>query len=138
MEQLLRELRTNGARITATRRSLLSIFVSAPTPLTVLELLNLLTKQKLNVNKTTVYRELEFLRERGMVHELQLSGEVMKRYELGSEEHHHHIVCEKCGAIADVNIPTELHELTRDIKKQTSFTLTDHAIEFVGVCRSCA
>lgn len=135
-ETILERLRSDGFRITKTRRHVVEIFASEARPMSAQELLDALRKKKQRVNKTTVYRELEFLEEQEVVREVQL-GQDRKRFELTDGPHHHHIRCLSCGIIVDVSIPNELSTATKHIQKQTAFKVLDHSLEFVGVCRDC-
>lgn len=136
-EAVIETLRDKGHRITQTRRAVLGIFFSSQIPLTVQEILKGLEHKKLTVNKTTVYRELEFLLSEKLIEEIQFGSEQMKRYELALGSHHHHIQCVECGAVADVDMPQELIAASKHIKKQTGFRVLDHSLEFVGVCKNC-
>ncbi len=136
-EAVIETLRDKGHRITQTRRAVLGIFFSSHIPLTVQEILKGLERKKLTVNKTTVYRELEFLLSEKLIEEIQFGSEQMKRYELALGSHHHHIQCIECGAVADVDMPQELIAASKHIKKQTGFRVLDHSLEFVGVCKNC-
>ena len=135
-EEILSELNTRGYRITKTRRSLIDIFTTLGKPLSVQELLNNLSHRRLTVNKTTVYRELEFLEGQEIIREVQL-GQDRKRFELTTGSHHHHIRCIQCDKIVDVNIPNELSTAAKHIEQQTQFTVLDHSLEFVGICKMC-
>lgn len=100
------------------------------------ELLDACIRKKLTINKTTAYRELDFLVTQGIIREVQLEHD-RKRYELVSGEHHHHIRCLTCGVVQDVHIPNELTKAANHIRKQTGFTVYDHSLEFVGYCNNC-
>jgi Fe2+ or Zn2+ uptake regulation protein len=136
-DAIIQSLREKGHRITQTRRAVLGLFFLSQTPLTVQEILKSLERKKITVNKTTIYRELEFLLTEKLIEEVQFGSEQMKRYELALGSHHHHIQCIECGAVADVDMPQELIAASKHIKKQTGFRVLDHSLEFVGVCKNC-
>lgn len=51
-------------------------------------------------------------------------------------EHHHHIVCKKCGLIekiASQNIEKSLEK----ISQRLDFKQTTHSLEVLGVCADC-
>lgn len=135
-DAILQQLKETGFRITKTRRAVVDIFCSTGRPLSVEELLDFLAERGHEVNKTTVYRELEFLEAQHIVREVQL-GQDRKRFELTHGPHHHHIRCLHCGMITDVSIPNELKTATGHIENQTGFTVLDHSLEFVGLCKNC-
>ncbi|MFQ6108293.1 MAG: Fur family transcriptional regulator [Candidatus Aminicenantales bacterium] len=93
---------------------------------------------------TTVYRTLDLLAKAGLIHKLD-TGEGQSRYEFKSgdkSEHHHHLVCLRCGKIIDYRdfIEEEL-ELVKKVEKNLAqkynFLIQDHNIEFYGYCEKC-
>ncbi len=86
---------------------------------------------------TTVYRELEFLRQQGILVPVSFADGV-QRYESAELEHHHHLICIQCNAIEDVHIEHgELDKAEKVIAKTTGFEVFQHSLEFYGHCRKC-
>jgi Fur family ferric uptake transcriptional regulator len=134
---IIEMLRGGGHRITKVRRSLVSIFAVSSRPLSVPELQPLLLQKGLPVNKTTVYRELEFLLSNKIISELDLLDGA-KRYELLlPDHHHHHLVCTKCGTIQCVEMHNDLDELEERISQTYQFRVRSHVLEFFGFCSRC-
>lgn len=131
---ILDSIRTQGKRITVTRQLVVETMVAAATPLSVQELLATFRKKRKPVNKTTLYRELDFLEELGVVRQVQL-GQDRKRYELTAGPHHHHIRCVECDRIEDIDFPDHLEGTVAHIEKKTGFAVLDHSLEFVGLCK---
>jgi Fur family transcriptional regulator, ferric uptake regulator len=130
-------LKGQGFRITKVRRALLDILTTASHPMSVPELLPALAKCDLMVNKTTVYRELDFLLENQIVLELDLLDGA-KRYELlQPDHHHHHLVCTKCGMIECVEMHHDLDEIEARIATNHKFKVSSHVLEFFGLCEKC-
>ena len=90
--------------------------------------------EKLKVNKTTVYRQLEKLLTDGMIIEVEL-GDGKKRYELKSLAHHHHLVCKKCGSLEDIRLDERI--ILEEVSKKSNFKVEDHSLEFFGICVNC-
>lgn len=90
--------------------------------------------EKIKVNKTTVYRQIEKLLNNGVVTEVEL-GDGKKRYELKSLGHHHHIVCNKCGDLEDVELNEDF--LLKTVSGKTSYKIESHNLEFFGKCVNC-
>ena len=90
------------------------------------------------LDSVTLYRSLETLVEKSLVRPVDLRHGHTD-YELVREgTHHHHIVCEKCGAIEDINWCPESDLKNQILKKSKNFThLTDHSLEFFGLCKRC-
>lgn len=133
---LIDQLKAQGYRITKTRTTLLDIFTEQMHPVSVAELLQKLSERNQVVNKTTVYRELEFLLEQKFVQEVQWQ-ERQKRYELTSLGHHHHLICTQCESISDIPLENELLNIEQNITRKKNFRVTSHALEFFGICASC-
>lgn len=89
---------------------------------------------QLKVNKTTVYRQLDKLVQNGVVQEINF-GDGKKRYELAGR-HHHHLICDSCGKIIDIdNCFPENFEKT--VKIKNGFEIKRHSVEFFGLCSQC-
>lgn len=121
-------------RITKARTAINNIFEKNHKPLSAPELLILLTKQNVNVNKTTVYRELDFLKKGNLIREVVWDDSVM-RYETSDPNCHHHVVCKHCGKVSPVHINEDL--LLASVEKQSHYKLDKHIIEFFGLCSEC-
>jgi Fur family ferric uptake transcriptional regulator len=137
-EGLIETLRSQGFRITKIRQAMLEIFAETTHPQSVQELLVSIAREHPTVNKTTIYRELEFLVKNSIVTEIDiLDG--MKRYELHeSDHHHHHLVCNECKEIQCVEVPHhDLDALEGRIHKSHKFKVTSHVLEFFGLCKNC-
>lgn len=139
MKSTLELLKHNGARITKTRLAVLDIFSHENQPLSVAEILLFLKKQGILVNKTTVYREMEFLLEKGIVVAVFID-EKHTKYELNLG-HHHHLVCRNCGNIEEIEMK-EIENLfvviEKKLKQKMKFTNISHSLEFFGICSTCA
>lgn len=129
-------LRLNGERITKVRRKAIEVLVDLKRPLSVPELLAQFKRRSLSVNKTTAYREVEFLRAKGLVREIDLL-DGMKRYEIAGEDHHHHLVCTRCQDVRCVEMKHDLDKIEQMVKRKHGFSVTSHVLEFFGLCKSC-
>ena len=130
------DLRAQGFKVTAARRAVVSVLCAHPAPLSVADLLSGLSKLGIKADKTTVYREVLFMQERGLVEQVQFDDQV-KRYELRSGGHHHHLVCGGCGSVADVPLENDLTAIEKKIERRTGFKIGRHSLEFFGTCRNC-
>lgn len=130
------DLKSQGYRITKARMALLDAFSEVQEPLSAADLLAELARRDRVVNKTTVYRELDFLLERGYIHEVSLRGKE-KRYELTSAGHHHHLVCVRCETVEDIPLENELATTETTIRSATGFQVQSHSLEFFGLCVAC-
>lgn len=90
--------------------------------------------EKLCVNKTTVYRQIEKFIKGGLVVEVEF-GDGKKRYELASLDHHHHLICKKCKKIEDITFNERV--ILREVSKKSNFKVENHSLEFFGICVNC-
>ncbi len=128
------ELRARGYRLTPRRLMVVEVLALHGGHLTVEEILNGIRQRHPSINKTTVYRTLELLRELGMVVMTDL-GSGKLEYELVSRPHHH-LICEKCHARIEVE-DRFLEPLRMSLWEQYGFcTNLDHFALF-GVCPEC-
>ena len=123
-------------RFSAVRNFILDSLDKSVRPLSAVDLQKILKKKGLAANKTTIYREVDFLKKEGLILEVRLA-ENKKRYELSSREHHHHIVCLKCKKIEDVILKKDLQEQEKNIAKEKKFKVINHSLEFFGICENC-
>lgn len=136
-EEILIGLGSEGFRITKLRKAIVEIFTGNALPLSADELMELLRKRNASFNRATVYREIAFLKERNVIQEIQFLHERVKRYELSSLEHHHHLVCLRCNRVEDIVLENDLADQERSILKTKGFKVTNHMLEFHGICRGC-
>jgi Fur family ferric uptake transcriptional regulator len=137
-DMILDELKRQGFRRSAARTAILRVFASSDSPLSVPDIERRIVSGARRFNKTTVYREIEFLKAAGYVTELALRNDVAL-YELASP-HHHHLVCVDCGTVRDVDTDMEAASWKREerrIERKEGFHLLGHSLAFFGQCAKC-
>lgn len=84
------------------------------------------------VGLVTVYRTLDLFSELGIVRRMDLGDR--PRYEM-AEYHHHHLICESCGSIAEF----EACPVDPEVVDRTSpgFEANAHSLEVYGNCAGC-
>lgn len=139
LQGLLAALRNKGFRLTKARIAVLESLLRHQKPIAALELHAVLSKTNMRVDKVTVYRELKFLSEQGIVHPVHLKDNI-RRYELAPESgHKHHFVCTTCKTVKNVEMTcSSLHAIEEQIQKKGRFTVSGHSLEFYGQCARCA
>ena len=89
------------------------------------------------IGLTTVYRTLQSLADAGEVDVLRTgSGEAVYR-RCASAEHHHHLVCRRCGATVEIEGPA-VESWAQRIAEQHGFSELSHTAEIFGLCRDCS
>lgn len=129
-------LKSEGHKMTKVRKAIIEILTSHSQPFSASDILSELAVKGLRVNKTTVYRELLFLKEQSVVGEIEL-GEGKKRYEITPKDHHHHLVCVSCKSIKDIPLERDLDTQEEHIAQKNKFKILNHSLEFFGLCGNC-
>jgi Fur family ferric uptake transcriptional regulator len=88
------------------------------------------------VGLTTVYRHLALLTDDGQLDALQTAdGELVYR-RCHSEQHHHHVVCRRCGRGSEVELP-DLERWAESTASALGYTDVTHTVEIFGLCADC-
>jgi Fe2+ or Zn2+ uptake regulation protein len=132
-------LRTNAHRYTSKRRDLVEILRRAGQPVSIPDILT----GRRRLAQSSVYRNLTVLEQSHVVRRV-VTGEDFAHFELAENltEHHHHLVCSRCGTVEDVTIPPKLERSMEraldDVAASTGFTTVSHQLDLIGICRNCA
>lgn len=120
-------------RITKGRVSLLTHLKNTKKPLTVKEI-----RKSLAIDKVTLYRALEDFVASRIVAKINLYNDVAHYEFIHTGHHHHHVVCEQCGTIEDIELCEQKNLEKSVLKESKRFSIvTSHALEFFGICKSC-
>lgn len=139
LQRTVRErLSAHGQRYTNCRQELVEALLAAKGPVTLPALL----KTNHDLAQSSAYRNLAVMEQAGVVRRLVLStGHA--HYELAEDltNHHHHLICENCGTIADIEFGTRvekaLDKAFGEITGGAGFTPRHHAIDIYGECSAC-
>ena len=89
------------------------------------------------IGLTTVYRTLQGLAEAGQVDVLRTdSGESVYR-RCTTVEHHHHLVCRRCGTAVEIEGP-DVESWAQRVAEAHGFSEPSHTVEIFGLCRECS
>ena len=89
-----------------------------------------LHQQGVSLSMATVYNNLKSLTEEGILQKLSMDG-ASDRFDQPS--HHQHLVCSRCGELADVY----LRDLTDIIRQDTQVEPNAYDIRISYVCPKC-
>ncbi len=124
-----------GTRPTRQRRAVAAVLQSFDDFRSAQDIHDLLRRAGDNVGLSTVYRTLQALADGGEVDVLRTEeGEAL--YRRCSEQHHHHLVCRRCGATVEVAGPT-VEAWADAIAEEHGFADVSHTLEIFGTCPSC-
>lgn len=129
-------LEGGGYRLTPQRQAVLEVFLLNPERhLSADDVYGLVKTGNPEIGLATVYRTLELFREQRVLHEHNF-GQGMSRYEYAGVEHHHHLVCLKCGKVFEFSSEA-LEKLERQLSQAHDFEVVGHHLRFFGYCREC-
>jgi len=132
---IMATVREHGGRATSARRLLLEALIRAPGHQTADELTAGVQAVVPEVNKSTIYRNLEELVRLGVI-DRTCYGQRAATYHLTTRSHSH-LICEKCGQVTE--IPGILFgALGKAVLGQYGFTIEPRKSAFIGQCRQCA
>ena len=135
-ETIFSNLKRNGHRLTKTRKAVVSALLASEAPLAAFDLKTALLKGDMEVNKTTVYRELAFLVKHGVIHEIQF-GDGKTRYRVCPAGHHHHAICVRCNRVDEILMKNDLAAHEKRLGRLMNFKVLRHTLEFFGLCGAC-
>lgn len=132
------QLKKSDLRQTETRRILLELLHQAPGPLAPPEIVTLCHQAGRKANKTTIYRDLATMERAGIIRKVIVSDR-KQYFELTERGHHHHLICTLCDHIQDIDLDEEsVLKRAEQLGDKLGFLIQSHAVEFYGLCRSCA
>jgi Fur family ferric uptake transcriptional regulator len=131
-EEATGRLNQAGFRAGAARRQVIELLEGERCAVTALEI----DRRLSSVGRASVYRTLEQLEQLDLVHRVDVGGEVSAFERNDPGEHHHHMVCVRCGRL----VPFEDRELERAIHRvgeEAEFEVLSHDVLLRGVCPRC-
>lgn len=134
-ESLLVRLNDAGYRMTPQRSMIVSAIENSSNHISAEEIYVNVVKKYPHVNISTVYRTLELLKKMNLVTETNL-GNGRVSYHPSGKEHHHHLVCQECGAIIDIDEKI-FSSLNSDLLKEYGFLADLRHLAIFGRCVKC-
>jgi len=128
-------LERHGVRPTPRRIEVLAELSLERDDATAQELWSRLRQGNSTTGLATVYRTLALLSDAGVVDVLSHHGGE-QCYRLCGAEHHHHLLCERCHRVVEVQ-ECGLDDWVATAAKRHGFVATDHRVEIVGLCADC-
>jgi Fur family ferric uptake transcriptional regulator len=132
-----RPRRMSQERSTRQKRALAAVLAASDGFRSAQELHAELQSQGENIALTTVYNQVRALADAGQLDAIRSDdGETRYRRCL-SGEHHHHLVCRRCGSAVEVEGP-EVERWAARTGRDHGFVDVTHTVEVVGTCSECA
>ena len=119
------------AKLTRLREEILRVVNDAENPLSVKQIKNRIQAYP---NLSSIYRALDFLSEKNLVHSLSFSG--MAYYFTGKKGSGHFLICKGCNEMIEFE-DCVADGLQKKIQKMYDYVITDHILFFEGFCTEC-
>ena len=133
-------LASKNISVTQPRLILVGLLLKEQRPLTVDQVVKL-ARGKLALS--SLYRVINDLRDCGLINEFTTpENTLVVELKKSDSDHHHHIFCENCVRIIDIELDTKLEAALEKevgkIEKQYSLSIRGHSLELLGLCGSCS
>ncbi len=127
-------LKDKGIKITKARVVIYNIISDSDNGISADYIFNKCIEQGLNINLSTVYRNLDMFEEKAIVEKFDL-GEGKYNYVLKKHSHKHILECSLCHKEIELQCP--MQQIEELVKSKTGFTLIEHELIMKGICDEC-
>ena len=134
-KDIIGKLQELGYRLTPQRMMVISAIESSDNHISAEEIYTQIKVEYPHVNISTIYRTLDLLKGLGLVTETDL-GEGRVRYHPAKKGHHHHLVCQKCNRVIDLD-ETLLFPIKNILRQKYNFEADLSHLAIFGHCLSC-
>ena len=128
-------LSEQGYRLTPQRMMVLAAIENSEHHISAEEIYAQVVAKYTHFNISTVYRTLELLHRLGLVTETDLGGGRV-RYHPADKGRHHHLVCQECGKVMDLD-ESVLDNLKLVLRRDYKFDPDTRHLAFFGRCADC-
>ena len=136
-ERIIQALERAGYQPTPNRRLVARLVAATGGHFTAADLLERGRRERVSIGRATIFRALELLTSLRVVERLDLPTGSHAYVVCDPAEHHHHLVCSRCGRSEDV-ADGELAGLVAEIAGRSGYRIEAHRLELFGVCPACA
>lgn len=128
------ECRRRGLAVTVQRRAVFEELSGRRDHPTADQVFEAVQKRLPALSRTTVYRVLETLVETGFAQKVHHPDAVVRFDPMTGR--HHHLVCEGCGRLVDLD-DSAVDHLSLPDPSGTGFVVRDYSVSFSGLCSKC-
>jgi Fur family transcriptional regulator, ferric uptake regulator len=134
----LNTLSRAGFRRGGARQAVIRALADHGCAVTVFDLEKDLRSRGTEVGRASIYRALDQLEKLDLVHRLEIDKQMASFERVEPDgEHHHHLVCDRCGRVApfaDPGLERAIGKACRD----SDFEVQNHDVMLRGLCSNCA
>jgi Fur family ferric uptake transcriptional regulator len=132
---LISRLSEHGYRLTPQRMLVLAAIANSDHHISAEEIYAQVVARYPHVNISTIYRTLDLLNRLGLATETDLGGGRVRYHPVG-KGHHHHLVCQECGRIIDLD-ESVLRPLKEALLQEYRFDADLRHLGIFGRCTEC-
>ena len=123
-----------GQKLTPQRETVLRVILEREDHPTASDIFEAARQRLPSISYATVYNSLRYLREAGLVHEINF-GDSASRYDRETDRHDH-AICTDCGGLVDFDLP-EAAKLIQAAARKSRFTPESVHLTLRGICPDC-
>ncbi len=131
--QFDQHLKDAGFSITKARQKVFTA-LSGSVPLTMRQLLDAVSD---SCDRASIYRTVELLEKLGVVQRIHLGWKYKLELADAFHEHHHHLVCTKCGELRDLPGNEAVEAYLQQLASSQGYQMQSHLLEIQGLCQKC-
>jgi Fur family ferric uptake transcriptional regulator len=135
-EHAREELRRAGHRSGGARTAVLEQIAGQKCCLTAQEIFDSLRADGKDAGIASVYRALELLTRMGLVRRVEVADAAGYEPALPSGEHHHHVICDRCGKVSSFK-DDALEQAIDRVASRLDFDVGGHDVVLRGACEGC-
>jgi Fur family ferric uptake transcriptional regulator len=130
-------LERDGYRLSTPRTAVVETLATLGCSVTAKEIADRLHERGENVGVASIYRTLDLLDRLRLARRVD-AAEGVARYEPidPSGEHHHHLVCERCGEVVAFE-DRDLERAIEHLSSRVDYAIDAHDVTLRGKCPSC-
>jgi Fur family ferric uptake transcriptional regulator len=125
-----------GYRLTEPRRAVADLIAAREGHFAANDLIEDARALDLGIGRATIFRALDLFTELRVLERIDLPNGDHAYVPCEPRVHHHHIVCEVCGKVTEVEDPG-LGAAIEEIQRRTGWQVDSHRLELFGRCPDC-
>lgn len=125
-----------GIKLTPIRQNVLTLIYKSSHPLGAYDILRELRKSHANAEPPTVYRALEFLQLKHLIHRIDSNNTYVRCIQPDIPHQGQLLICKLCGLTNEINNADILHSIQNCIEAEGG-KLSDEIIEIRVYCKKC-
>ena len=137
-DKCLEKLKNNNLKITPRRKAIIDLMINNNSLFSAIDIYNKLKRKFKKLGLPSIYRNLEELRNIGLITKIQKEGPVMyyTLCNIPRDKHHHHFICLSCSSVEPIFV-CQIDDILPKIEKNLQCKVNSHSLQIEGFCRKC-